>query len=176
MPIGVYERKLKPISERLWAKVDKTDTCWLWMGTRNGVGYGLISAGKAGEQPRLVHRVAYELLVGPIPKGMQLDHLCRIRHCVHPEHLEIVTNRENNLRVPHIQEARARTHCIHGHLWATNEARVGTRRACRSCRADQRKRRERLNGVSDWTRNPSRLRRLKSASKKTDIGKEGGTT
>lgn len=83
--------KPKPVAERFWAKVHKTDSCWLWTASLT-FGYGSFWDGKG--QVR-AHRFAYELLVDPIPEGLQLDHLCRIRHCVNPDHLEAVTNAEN---------------------------------------------------------------------------------
>lgn len=70
--------------------------CWLWQGRLSSKGYGYRwFKGKPG---RPAHRVVYEILKGPIPKGMALDHLCRIRHCVNPDHLEPVTTMENNRR------------------------------------------------------------------------------
>lgn len=79
-----------------WNKrVDKTDTCWLWMGRQNARGYGCFDIGLTSV---LAHRFGYETLVGPIPDGFPLDHLCRVHHCVNPDHLEPVTPRENSLR------------------------------------------------------------------------------
>ncbi len=79
---------------RLWTRVEKTETCWLWTGHKVS-GYAMLSvSGKS----TYAHRFAYELLVGPIPEGLQLDHLCRVRHCVNPAHLEPVTPRENVAR------------------------------------------------------------------------------
>ena len=83
-----------PISARFWAKVDKTETCWLWTGGQSA-GYGRF--GFKGRPNLGAHRFAYELLVGPIPPGLDLDHLCRVRNCVNPDHLEPVTRRENLL-------------------------------------------------------------------------------
>ena len=81
-----------PLQDRLWDKVVKTEDCWLWQGGKNHKGYGYISVdGKM----KSVHRVSYELLVGKIPDGLQLDHLCKIRNCVKPEHLDPVTLQEN---------------------------------------------------------------------------------
>ena len=76
--------------ERFWAKVDKTDDCWLWTANRTNAGYGHFWLDR---RMVLAHRFAYELLIGPIPDGLTLDHLCRVRACVNPAHLEAVTNR-----------------------------------------------------------------------------------
>jgi hypothetical protein len=88
-----------PLSARLWARVVATPNgCWIFTGALNA-GYGRIHAGHPGSQRLLyVHRVAYEQLVGPIPEGLDLDHLCRNRACCNPAHLEPVTRRENLLR------------------------------------------------------------------------------
>jgi len=98
LPLGT------PAADRFWAKVDKSDTCWTWTGSRNGRGYGLFMVAP-GSCVR-AHRFAYELLVGPIPDGLQLDHLCGVKACVNPSHLEPVTNEENSRR------ARARVASI----------------------------------------------------------------
>jgi len=84
---------------------------------------------------RLAHRAVYEALVGPIPKGLSLDHLCRNRACVNPEHLEPVSLVENVMRgvSPHAVNAR-KTHCAHGHAFtAENTYMVRGERVCRAC-------------------------------------------
>lgn len=75
--------------------VQKTDTCWYWCGHVDELGYGRI--GHKGKIYK-AHRFVYSNLIGPIQPGLTIDHLCRIRHCVNPAHLEAVTNRENILR------------------------------------------------------------------------------
>ena len=80
---------------RFWSKVEKTETCWIWRGARDDKGYG--SLGINGKILR-AHRVSYEWLIGPIPEGLVLDHLCRVPPCVNPAHLEPVTQGENSRR------------------------------------------------------------------------------
>lgn len=78
-----------------WSRVDKTEDCWIWTGARNGDGYGYFSL--RGYSAR-AHRWSYELCNGPIPLGAVTDHLCRNRLCVRPDHLELVTPKENVVR------------------------------------------------------------------------------
>src|SRR5258708_4089556 len=83
-------------AQRFWAKVQKTDGCWQWMGTGTQQGYGLFNAGS--RRTIAAHRFAYLLVKGPIADGMVLDHLCRNPGCVNPAHLEAVTPQINTLR------------------------------------------------------------------------------
>ena len=120
--------------DRFWSKVQQTAGCWLWHGARIRDGYGSI---RVGGRSVLAHRLAWELLRGPIPPGLTLDHLCRVRNCVNPDHLEPVTFKENVMRGNGVsaQEAR-RTACIHGHLFTPeNTYRPTNGRQKRSCRA-----------------------------------------
>lgn len=121
------------ITDRFWSNVDKTEDCWLWTRPVYGPGYARFWD---GESQVLAHRWIYEQIVGPIPTGLTIDHLCRVRHCVNPAHMEPVTNRENIMRGEGITAVRARqTHCPNGHerseantYWRPN----GTR-YCRIC-------------------------------------------
>ena len=93
----------RPVAERLWEKVEITDSCWLWTGSRTADGYGEISEGgpKSGRRRFYVHRLAWEILVGPIPEDMTIDHVaerCGNRHCVNVAHMEVVTRAENGRR------------------------------------------------------------------------------
>lgn len=84
--------KKRAVEERFWEKVNKTESCWLWEAFVSRAGYGWINV---DGRMRGAHRVAYELLVGPIPHGLQVDHLCFTRSCVNPDHLRLVTNKQN---------------------------------------------------------------------------------
>lgn len=125
--------------ERFWSNVVKgavTD-CWPWTGRLNKKehGYGRISVNGKSMQ---AHVYAYCLLVGPVPKGLELDHLCRNHLCVNPAHLEPVTHRVNSLRGISIQAINARkTHCLRGHEF-TPENTARTREGGRKCKACRR--------------------------------------
>lgn len=103
--------------------------CWLWTGAVSSTGYG--SVGIAGRTHN-AHRVAYESATGPIPAGLQLDHLCRVRRCIRPDHLEPVTPGENTRRGYRAQV----TECPNGHPYdeANTYRKPGGGRVCRRCR------------------------------------------
>lgn len=146
--------QIQPRTEALfWAKVAKTDTCWTWTAAKARGNYGSFNA--AGRTYR-AHRFAYELHFGPIPDGLQIDHLCHNedttcpggeaclhRRCVNPAHLEAVTGRENTFRAVTIATLNAaKTHCANGHeftpentiLVKPSRTRRNSGRACRICR------------------------------------------
>lgn len=93
--------------KRFWMKVDKTDSCWNWIATKNQFGYGIFYPSR--KAPIVAHRFSYELLIGKIEAKLSLDHLCRNRSCVNPDHLEQVTHAENVRR-----GARTKNLCKHG--------------------------------------------------------------
>ena len=136
----------RPSEERFWEKVEKTDSgCWLWRGAPTGSGYGTSTLDDKRESYKFVveHRYAYELIVGPIPDGLVLDHLCRNRNCVNPEHLDPVPQRENALRG---LKGRLLTHCAHGHPLTPENVYVqqtGERRGRRRCKVCHNERRVR---------------------------------
>ncbi len=87
------------LDERFWAKVEKTDGCWLWTGaTSNGRGRFNTGEWDGWKRSAPAHRVAYQLVIGPIPEGLEIDHLCNNPICVRPDHLEPVTRSENARR------------------------------------------------------------------------------
>lgn len=117
-----------------WGKtIPGVDGCWHWQGALNSRGYGCF--GVAGVS-QLAHRVAYASLVGPIPEGLTIDHLCRVKRCVNPAHLEPVTLRENIARAA---EQDRPTHCPEGHVYTPENTHVKRRsngqvnRTCRTC-------------------------------------------
>ena len=127
--------------ERFWEKVEKCGpvpagrpdlgSCWLWRGRLNTDGYGTfkVDGGRFG-----AHRFAYELVVSKIPEGLQIDHLCRVRHCVNPAHLEPVTSRENSLR-----RTRLLTACKYGHPLVQGTS----QRFCPTCKLERNRARRR---------------------------------
>lgn len=112
--------------DRLEARIipEPNSGCWLWIGGVDGKGYPIIHI---RPQMKKVHRVMYELVKGPIPDGMTLDHLCRTRRCCNTNHLEVVTGAENTRR-----GTRLRTHCKEGHPFDEKLHSRGHRR-CGEC-------------------------------------------
>lgn len=127
-----------PLIDRFMAKVspEPNSGCWLWMGACAGE-YGYIGLGGGRHQGiRTAHRVAYELFKGPVPDGLHIDHLCRVTCCVNPDHMEAVTQQENNRRQMEAYRQKGRpTHCRKGHEYATQNPvfRKDGSRACRLC-------------------------------------------
>lgn len=110
--------------------------CWIWTAAITGGGYGYINWQR---KPQKAMRLLYDWLVGPIPDGYQLDHLCRVRACVNPEHLEPVTSRENTMRGENPSAAKAKqTHCYKGHEFDEKNTyrRPNGTRVCRTCHRD----------------------------------------
>ncbi len=144
----IYHRT--KIEERFWPKVLKNAAvslfnrnlglCWIWRGAAS-CGYGQI---KGHRSTLWAHRVSYILHYGPIPKGLEIDHLCRVRLCVRPSHLEAVTSQENSLRgFGHAGRNARKTHCAKGHCFTiyVNKINGLVCRVCRPCQAESMRKR-----------------------------------
>lgn len=136
-----------PTIVHFWSKVEpgRSDTeCWLWTGGIARGGYGLFTFRLDNiDRSICAHRFAYQVERGPIPDGLQLDHLCRVRACVNPAHLEAVTNRENQLRSPISPPGVnfRKTHCKWGHPFDERNTGFDAHggRFCKACKAKRQK-------------------------------------
>ena len=118
---------------RILSNVDSSSGCWIWQAYCDAAGYGYLTI---GGKNRRAHRVSFEEFRGPIPDGLQLDHLCRNRGCINPDHLEAVTADENNRRSHSPSAVNAqKTSCIHGHEFSPENTYITPdgNRACRAC-------------------------------------------
>lgn len=133
-----YGRPRQNREARFWAKVRRSDGCWEWQGSLSSKGYGVFWDADH-KNNLLAHRVAYELVTGPIPDGLQLDHLCRNRRCVNPAHLEPVTGKENLLRGDtHAANNASKEVCKNGHPF--DVVRPDGSRGCRTCDVEKTRR------------------------------------
>lgn len=154
-----------PLRERLERHTDRSGDCWPWTGRIDQEGYGQIAVDR---RPRLAHRVAYEEFIGPIPDGLQVDHLCHNadlscpgrqaclhRRCINPEHLEAVTAAVNTARARAGRDIGSqgpgwKTECIRGHAFDEENTHWSpTRRYCNACR--------RIRTRKNESDNPKRL-------------------
>lgn len=90
--MGSYGPDARPVEQRFWEKVEKTETCWNWKGSTDRYGYGTI---RENYKHLRVHRLSYHLANGQIPEGRVIDHICHNRACVNPQHLRIATAKQN---------------------------------------------------------------------------------
>ncbi len=137
------------IFDRFYDKVhmEPNSGCWLWAAHLNGNGYGTF-AGYSG-RTELAHRVSYQMHIDEIPDGLQLDHLCRVKCCVNPAHLEPVTNRENAIRGDGGKKQKAKTHCPRGHEYIRENTYVSkkNKRHCRMCTNERDRKKRRRGGL-----------------------------
>lgn len=148
--LGKVLREIRPSGfgmstiQRFMDKIEKTSSCWLWTAYKNPKGYGRFGTNYA-------HRFSYEHFVGPIPPGMQMDHLCSNTSCVNPAHLEAVTLLENVKRQMDagrsvIGENTRKTHCPYGHEYTRTDKRG--KRVCQQCKNNySKKKRHASKGV-----------------------------
>jgi hypothetical protein len=153
---------------RFWPKVNKNGPipanrpdlgpCWIWLIRTSKSGYGLFNVLRKN---CLAHRFSFELLKEKIPKNMTIDHLCRVRNCVNPDHMEVVTLKENILRGNTRGAMNAvKTHCPQGHPLSGENVKIehrgnGEMRRCLTCRRE-------LDHKRGWRR-PSQYRNLDAA-------------
>lgn len=137
--MGKRGPKIKPLHLKFWEHVytEPNTGCWLWGGKLDTKGYGMITVpanNKPGFKHLRAHRVGYELVVGPIPQGLDLDHLCKVKCCVSPYHLEPVTRKENTIRY-----YGPRPFCKNGHELSGYNLRVNAKghRFCRQCHREE---------------------------------------
>jgi len=144
LPLTPIKHRSYSLEDRFRRYVVKTPGgCWLWLGCRMENGYGKAAIG--GNETALAHRVALALAGRPARDHQVVDHLCRVRNCVNPMHLQAVTTAENLARSPYTLPsiAAAKTHCLHGHPFTDDNTYVHRgKRLCRTCRraADGRRR------------------------------------
>jgi hypothetical protein len=137
--------------ERFWQYVNKTDDCWLWTGATSH-GYGNFYLPREGRTTTQIqaHVFAYQTLRGPVPEGLVIDHLCRTKRCVRPDHLDPVTQQLNVIRGDVARVLRENT-CRHGHEYTPENTHINRKGAkvCRICmRASQARYRAKVRGQS----------------------------
>jgi len=137
-------RRMRDVAERFWSHVDTSGDCWIWTGSLSDLGYArfYITVAARRRISLQAHVWAWEQVNGPVPEGKELDHLCRNRACVRPDHLEAVTHRENILRGTSFMATKAAQEaCVNGHPFTEDNIyrRPGrpTWRACRQCLRDR---------------------------------------
>ncbi len=125
----------EPLEDRIARKYDIAENgCWEWTDSAGSRGYGALRVG--GKKGKMIdaHRITYETFVGPVPGGLELDHLCRNRKCINLDHLEPVTKRINGLRGHSVCAENARkTHCKFGHEFVSTKEGDRSRRRCMVC-------------------------------------------
>lgn len=129
------------IPDRIWNKIipEPNSGCWIWLGSLSGSGLGGYGETWFNNTKAITHRLMYEQFIGPIPFGKEMDHLCRVRCCCNPIHVEPVSHQVNGLRgnagMNRVIECQEMVTCHRGHKWTLeNTAKNSGWRACRICR------------------------------------------
>ena len=144
------------LEDRIWAHIvpEPNTGCWFWSGSHNNSGYARINLkttkSKTGWKTCYLHRVTYEMYVGPIPNGKQIDHLCRQRGCCNPEHLEAVTPQQNVARgLASAVNAAHKTHCPYGHEYNDDNTYIDSKgwQHCNECRRQRDRKRDRSRDI-----------------------------
>ena len=151
MDANKKDRLEQDAREKIRLAIGEPDTCWPWPKYLKPNGYGFL---RVVGKNKYVHRLSYEMFVGPIPEGMTIDHLCKMRHCINPAHMEVVTRGENSLRgeSPFSQNAR-KTHCKHGHEFTAENTRfVKMGRECKVCGKEKSRKRSMMPDVQEKRR------------------------
>lgn len=136
---GKTIKNVEEIKDRLLQRmrVDKKTNCWMWQKYISPDGYARTCYQRFFPNVTGAHRISYSLFRGPIPEGMVIDHLCRTRSCINPDHMEVVTAIENNRRgiyPTHTHRNGRKTHCKRGHPFnKKNTIMVQGSRQCRAC-------------------------------------------
>lgn len=146
--------KRRPILERFFDRVffEPNTGCWLFDGSQSPDGYAYFYV--ADRKMKVAHKFLYEREVEPVPDGMELDHLCLVRCCVNPQHLEVVTHAENVRRAQVRNYNRNKTHCRRGHPYSGYNLTVTSNgeRSCKTCRRDDMRRsRAKKKGAEKWS-------------------------
>lgn len=144
----------RPLWDRFWEKVSIGD-CWEWTGAKDGCGYGMVNPFESKKRvvgSTRAHRVAWELLVGPMADDLEIDHLCKNRLCINPDHLEPVTHRVNVQRSitgikrrPKMCGRGLHDMSVHGHV-RSNASSTNGHAYCKPCRLESRRARALKNG------------------------------